>query len=89
MSVMMVVTTVSRRVGQTTFETSARTCWRNVNGFVFEAKVDSFAEERTSCFQTANGREERTNRSTHPLKCTLSIAGKALAQVREVGKIKQ
>lgn len=40
-SVITVVTPVSRRVGQTTFATSARTCWRNVNGFVFVANVIS------------------------------------------------
>ncbi len=38
---MMVVTTVSRRVGHTTFATSARTCWRNVNGFVLAATAFS------------------------------------------------
>jgi hypothetical protein len=45
-SVMIVVTTVSRRVGQATFATSARTCWRNVNGLVFDANVISSNNER-------------------------------------------
>src|SRR5665811_1465087 len=33
----MAVVTVSFLVGQVTLATSARTCWRNVNGLVFDA----------------------------------------------------
>ena len=32
---MMVVIMVSRRVGQVTFDASARTSWRNLNGLTF------------------------------------------------------
>ena len=34
---MIVEIVVSRRVGHVTFDVSARTCWRNVNGFDFDA----------------------------------------------------
>ena len=39
-SVITVVTPVSRRVGQTTFAISARTCWRKVKGFVLDANFE-------------------------------------------------
>jgi hypothetical protein len=37
MKTMTVEMAVSRRVGQTIFEASERTCWRNVKGLVLEA----------------------------------------------------
>ncbi len=37
MKTMIELTTVSRRVGQVTFEVSVRTCCKNVKGFVLEA----------------------------------------------------
>ena len=46
---MMVVTTVSRRVGQTTLAISARTCWRNVKGFDLEANVFTFWKMQPCC----------------------------------------
>ena len=36
-STMTVEMAVSRRLGQTTFAASARTCWRNVKGLVLSA----------------------------------------------------
>ena len=47
MKTMTVVSKTSRRVGQTTLETSVRTCWRNWTGFI----VDINEVELASAFE--------------------------------------
>jgi hypothetical protein len=78
-SVMTVVTPVSRRDGQATLDTSARTCWRNVNGLVFAAKVDSSKMHSQMLhhfvFKQQSGPSSINTAQRTLVNCCLSIAG--------------